>query len=218
MVRFDAWWLPDGETHLSEWMEKKDQRVDGRLTYQYGKYEPASNRCGRRVGAVDIGAHVGLWSYWMARDFEKVYAFEPKAEHGACWLLNVAQREGVTLYPVALGAGARRVGLRTDGASSGNTRVDLDGDDVEMRTLDSYAFTDIDFVKIDCEGYEYDVLIGARETLQRCRPVVVVEQKFGGGQRYGHGDQDAVALLVSMGARPIWNLGWDYVMSFREAA
>lgn len=219
MVLFDnTWFLPDGETHLSAWMEKQDQRVDGRLTYQYRKYATALSRCTahRRV-AVDIGAHVGLWSYWMALNFETLHAFEPKPEHGACWARNVPARAGVEFHALALGAEARRVGVRTDAASSGNTYV-VAGDDVEMRTLDSFQFTDVDFIKIDCEGYEYDVLAGARDTLARCRPVIIVEQKFGGGERYGHGPQDAVALLVDMGAQQLFNLGWDFVMTFPEAA
>jgi len=219
MVKFDAWWLPDGETHLPEWMARTDLRVAGRLTYQYRKYALALTRCARRQVAVDIGAHVGLWSYWMARDFATLHAFEPKAEHRACWVENVPPRGGVACYPVALGAEARRVGLQTETvASSGNTWVRLDGSDVEMRTLDSFQLPDVDFIKIDCEGYEYAVLTGARETLERCRPTLIVEQKFGGGQRYGRGDQDAVALLVEMGAEPIWNLGWDFVMAFPEAS
>lgn len=219
MVKVDAWWLPDGDTHLPEWMARTDHRVDGRLTYQYRKYAMALTRCVRRRVAVDIGAHVGLWSYWMARDFDTLHAFEPKAEHRACWVENVPARVGVEVHPVALGAEARRVGLQTEtAASSGNTRIRLDGSDVEMRTLDSFQLADVDFIKIDCEGYEYAVLVGARDTITRCRPVVIVEQKFGGGQRYGRGDQDAVTLLAEMGAEQIWNLGWDFVMTFPEAA
>jgi FkbM family methyltransferase len=183
------------------------------------KYAAALNRCAQRRVVVDIGAHVGLWSYWMERDFETLHAFEPKSAHGECWWLNVPQRAGVELHPVALGASVRRVGLQTETVtSSGNTWVRLDGSDVEMRTLDSFGLTDVDLIKIDCQGYEYDVLLGACDTIQRCRPVLVVEQKVGGGARFGRGDQDAVTLLREMGAEELWNLGWDFVMQFPEAA
>lgn len=47
----------------------------------------------------------------------------------------------------------------------------------KIRTLDSFDLPTIDFMKIDCEGYEFPVLKGAAETLRRCKPVIVVEQK-----------------------------------------
>lgn len=218
MIKCDHWWLPEGERHLSEWMVRENLRIDGRLTYQYTKYAAALERCGQTRVAVDIGAHVGLWSYWMVRDFETVHAFEPKPEHGECWARNVPLRTGVHFHGIALGAAAQRVGLLTKNIfSSGNTWV-RDGSDVEMRTLDSLGLTDVDLMKIDCEGYEYDVLLGAQETIARCRPVLIVEQKTGGGRRFGHHDLDGVRLLLKMGAEQLWNIGGDFVMTFPEAA
>jgi len=50
---------------------------------------------------------------------------------------------------------------------------------VPMRTLDSFDYTDIGFIKIDVEGYEYKVLLGAKETIKKYRPVLLVEQNRG---------------------------------------
>jgi len=47
--------------------------------------------------------------------------------------------------------------------------------EVEVRTLDSFNLTQVDAIKIDCEGYEYPILKGAWHTIQRCRPVVQLE-------------------------------------------
>ena len=46
-----------------------------------------------------------------------------------------------------------------------------------MCTLDSHALLDVDFVKIDVDGYEDRVLRGAINTIQRCRPVINIEMK-----------------------------------------
>jgi len=52
------------------------------------------------------------------------------------------------------------------------------GDDiyyVPMIALDSLALTDIDLIELDLEGYEYDALLGAKETIERNKPVLIIE-------------------------------------------
>lgn len=219
VILFDRTWrLPDGETHLVNWMLNRNQRVDGRLTYQYHKYEAARDQCKQRHVALDIGAHVGLWSYWMARDFQKLIAFEPKPSHVECWHANMAAYDNAILHEVALGNERRKIGLKTGPSSSGDTSVDLSASDVPMCKLDDYKLRDVDLIKIDCEGYEAFVLEGARETLTRCKPVLIVEQKPGHGQRYGRGEHDAVTLLEAMGATMVWEYAGDYVLTFEKAA
>lgn len=216
VIRYDRWWLPDREQHLQQWMETTNHVVDGRKTYQYAKYEAAVKHCRRKRVAVDVGSHVGLWAFWMAQDFGYVECFEPKAEHIICWTANMIDRPNARMHPVALGAEPRMVGLTTGPSSSGDTSVDLAGEGVPMATLDSYDFHNVDLLKIDCEGYEAFVLEGARQTLLDSRPVVIVEQKPGHGQRFGRGEHDALHFLVSLGAQHVWDLHGDYVLVFPE--
>jgi len=54
--------------------------------------------------------------------------------------------------------------------NEGYPRVEID-----QRTLDSYAFEDVDIIKIDTEGYELLVLEGAKDTIDRNRPIVQIE-------------------------------------------
>jgi FkbM family methyltransferase len=216
-VKFDAWVFPDREEHMPAWMTRVHDIVDGRLTYQYRKYERALAYCAHRRHAVDVGAHVGLWSYWMARDFAEVDAFEPWPEHADCWWQNVPARDGVRLHVSALGEQRREVGLHHDVLSTGNTRVTLQGGDVPMTTLDAYALTDVDLIKLDCEGFEYFVLQGGEATILRDRPVTIVEQKHGCAERFGRGNQDAVGWMTDRGARVQANLGGDFLMTFKAA-
>jgi len=227
VIAFDAWWLPDGEAHLIEQMTATNCRMRGRLTYQFVKYQHVLPHVRARRTAIDVGAHAGLWSYWMALDFDRLAAFEPVPDHRACWHANVPTRPLVQLYPYALGDELALVQCVTlDAASSGDTfvlRVDLqdaheaDARIAEQRTLDSFALTDVDFLKIDCQGYEVFVLEGARDLLRRCRPVVLVEQKPGFATRYGRVDTAAVDLLLDLGAHVAWMAGGDYCLVFPEA-
>jgi FkbM family methyltransferase len=214
VIAFDRWMLPDGEEHLQAWMTHANHRVAGRLTYQKKKYDAALGFVSERRVAVDVGSHVGLWAYWMAQDFGLVHCFEPKPEHVQCWNVNMEGVMNARLYEAALGREERQVGLYTGPSSSGDTTVVLDAHGTPMRTLDSFHLQDVDFIKIDCEGFEVFVLEGARETLARCKPTVIVEQKPGHGQHFGRGEHDALALLKGMGARQVWDYAGDYVMAF----
>jgi len=218
--RFDQWWFPDHEEHLQDWMNTVGDRRHGRLTYQAHKYDAAMRYVTQRRCAIDVGAHVGLWSWMMARDFEIIEAFEPMQPHRACWQRNMFLVPGVGgVHPYALGADACTVHIRTRTAnSSGDTGVEPDGEGVkvEQRTLDSFGFDEVDLIKIDCEGYELFVCEGARETLLRNKPVVIVEQKpeTGGPDRYGIGETDAVAYLKSLGAVRREGIQGDYILSW----
>lgn len=218
-----GWFLPDHEEHLQGWMKRmKQQAPGGRLGYQLHKYQAALPYVKDRRVAVDVGAHVGLWTWPMAHDFSRVVAFEPMPLHRECWEANIAQYFGpgeAALFPVALGEaeGTAHILTRTEN-SSGDTGVDLNGDgiEVEMKRLDDFDLDNVDFLKIDCEGYELFVLRGAIETLKRCHPCIVVEQKpeTGGADRYGIGYTDAVDFLVGLGAKQRTAIQGDYILSW----
>lgn len=217
MKKFDQWYLPEHEMHLIEWMKNINRRVDGRLAYQYNKYEMALPYARGRGLAIDVGAHIGLWSFWMARDFKEVQAFEPVPEHIECWKMNMMATHGnAHLNTVALGAeiGEVRLGTRTDG-SSGDTGIEENGQwAARMAPMDIYNFTNVGLIKIDCEGYELNVLKGAENTLKENRPCVIVEQKGNMSERYGIPQLAAVAYLESLGARTQAIISGDYILSW----
>jgi hypothetical protein len=51
----------------------------------------------------------------------------------------------------------------------------LSYDIVKGRSIDSYEFPEVDLLKIDIEGMEIQALRGARDTIQRCRPIMIME-------------------------------------------
>lgn len=207
-------WFPDHEIHMGEWMKTPKNKiiVKGKQTYQFRKQMAAMSYVKRWGTALDVGGHVGLWSVHLAERFERVQAFEPVAEHRACFVRNV-DAANVTLHPVALGCKPGRVAMWSEPGSSGNTQVRGEGD-IEMRTLDSYGFAEVDFLKIDCEGYELFVLQGAVETLKRCRPVICVEQKPRVLGNFGFKSAEAVTFLEGLGCRVLQHYSGDYMMGW----
>lgn len=222
MLRFDEWNMPDGEKHLPELMAKKNDRRHGRLTYQAHKYDMAMQFVGPRRLAVDVGAHVGLWSFLMVHDFEQLIAFEPMKEHAACWQENMKELKigraprHAKLYGNALGAYRSMVDIatRTKGSSGDTAIVPHASGEIPMLPLDDFELKDVDFMKIDCEGYELPVLQGARQTLQRCKPCVIVEQKRNMSMTYGIPTLAAVEYLESLGATRRADFAGDYVLSW----
>lgn len=212
-------WLPDHDEHFEAQMAN-GPLVDGKGTYQWKKYQMALPHVKKRGHALDVGGHVGLWSRVMARDFDAVTAIEPMAELRKCFVRNVPAR--VTLLPYAAGAGPGmvRIGFPTD--NTGNARVaetggkvfeqTADAELVEVVTIDGLGLPAIDFLKIDVEGYEFEVITGAETTIRSHRPVMVVEQKPDQAERYGRCRWDAVELLKSWGMKQAHEIGGDHIM------
>jgi FkbM family methyltransferase len=61
---------------------------------------------------------------------------------------------------------------------------------VQVHTLDSYKFDDVDIIKVDCEGFELPILKGAVQTISQCRPVVQLEIVEAQCKKFGYTPDD----------------------------
>jgi FkbM family methyltransferase len=209
-------WLPNHEQHMVEWMKSVNVLVDGKLTYQWSKLSAAMKHVKQWRTAVDIGAHVGTWSMHLAERFDKVVAFEPIEEHRRCFCANVPtkSRAAIILHPCALGDHDDSVTFEIPPGSSGGTHINGHGD-IPVRTLDTFELKQVDFLKIDVEGYELFAVRGGEKTIRGNRPVIVVEQKPKGlAERYGQTRMAAVELLQSWGAKIKFEMSGDYCLSW----
>lgn len=140
--------------------------------------------CAADRDAIDIGANRGVYTWWMARNARHVHAFEPNPK--MLGILNRVLPANATSYAVGLSdsegdAGLfipqRRKGYSNQGGSLSTRKAEMPHGEVTVhtRTLDSYDLRNIGFIKIDVEGFEAPVIAGARETLQRERPNLLIE-------------------------------------------
>lgn len=196
-------WLPDHEEHLLDFATH-----DG-WSYQKHKLDAAVMYCDDMTLAIDIGGHCGLWSKHLVKMFDKVVAFEPVADHRECYVKNVIG-DNYTLNPVALGAEEGSIKIHTTKGSSGDSWVDGEGD-IPMKTLDSFNLAP-SFIKIDTEGYEYNILLGGEQTVKKYKPIIIVEQKPKKGSNFGLNDTEAVELLLSWGYTMKKAISGDYIM------
>jgi len=128
--------------------------------------------------AIDVGANVGEWTRPLAKKFDHVICFEPNPNFRECFNKNITE-SNVTLYPYGLSTHAHT-------AEQGTNHTHLNyvvGDtkpregDIDCRSLDSFNLRDVDYIKIDVDGFEIPVLQGAQETLKRNSPVINIEMK-----------------------------------------
>lgn len=191
-------------------------KLNGRMSYQGKKQVAAMAACKQFRHAVDIGGHIGTWSYNLAHKFEHVSAFEPVGAHRLCFEANVlvddALAAKVTLHACALGKEDGRVSIHTSKGSSGDSYVNGAGD-IPMHTLDSFGLGDVDLIKVDTEGFEHTILLGAEATIRKWKPVVLVEQKRDmASSRFGSPPLGAVTLLESWGYKRAAELSGDFLM------
>lgn len=206
--------LPAWDTHFAK-VIGKNPIVDGKGTYQYRKLLAALEVTKSRRHAVDAGAHVGLWSRILAKEFDFVTAFEPMPEHADCFEMNLAGLSNVQLERCALGDRSGVATMVFPMADVASARIDLDGagDQVRIKELDTFDLRSVDFLKMDVEGFCLPILRGGEQTIRRDRPVVVVEQK-GRDEHFGVDRFAATDLLKSWGANIVLDMKGDYVLAF----
>ncbi len=149
---------------------------------------------------VDVGANLGYLTAAMAQCVPegRVYAFEPHVStyERLVASMRLSALTNVTTFRIALGASDGRGELFAHETATGNASLCRDPlsrlcrpQPVELRSLDSMVAAgeveEPDLIKIDVEGYELNVLFGARETIARAHTSIVFElnermSRFGG--------------------------------------
>ena len=216
MVEHYGWKFPDFETHLPRMLKKS---VDKGLPaeYQVAVRRRSIELCKNRDLALDIGANVGLWSRDFVGSFARVIAFEPVAVFRECLEHNV-QGKNFEVQPIALGDQDTQGTMIITEDNSGHSHLDpatMGTGDVQVVRLDNLNLHDINYIKIDCEGYEYRILQGAEQTIRRCRPVVVIEQKPHDAYSDQYGQHAAIELMKTWGmvrldqVKDDWIKGWQ---------
>ena len=136
-------------------------------------------------GVIHVGAHHGQEHEAYLTEYGRnitTHWFEPSADAFAVLKTNLSHDKEAELYNFALGAASGSLPLWTETANGGQSSslakpVEItelwphlefvEGDVVEVRTLDSFGITNANMMVLDVQGYELEVLKGAVETLSR---------------------------------------------------
>lgn len=214
MYQSHGWWFPDQDTHFAGMLHKNIKKGGGPV-YQEPVRKQSIELTPHKGLALDIGANVGLWSRDLAQSFQRVIAVEPVADFRLCLLKNV-NALNFEVLACALGDQETQINMIITPDNTGHSHVDtatIGTGTIPMHKLDNLNLPKIDYIKIDCEGYENTILRGAKETILRDRPIMVVEHKK--HKDVGHADVDqALNTLISWGAKILTNVKNDYIVGW----
>jgi FkbM family methyltransferase len=183
--------------HRAGWMGRAEHR-----------FFPEVIRPGMTV--VDVGANIGLYALFFAQLVGRagaVYAFEPEpALFGALARgRELARRENLRVFPLALGDAPGRQRLHRSFCNSGDNRLrrpaapsadaGADAPEITVARGDELlaAVPTVDFIKIDVQGWELHALRGLSATIERSPGIQIYLEFWPRGLRAA--DCEPAALL-----------------------
>lgn len=191
-------WFPDNES-------RPQKMYDGLMKYvEDPKFLLSLLSPGdKKRTCIQAGGHIGMWPLMLAKHFSKVLTFEPDPPVYEALRKNCEKAENVIPYFAALGAENGTAELSyysTRTAVSTMAEIKRAGDLtalVDVMTIDSFNI-DVAAIVLDIEGYEPKALLGARETIARCRPLIMCEM-------LARSSEAIISTLAEMDYLPVEN-------------
>lgn len=198
-------------------------------TYEAGFWKMVMDEVRPGDSIADVGAFLGFYTFAFAKRAARggrVVAFEP--DHlNAAFLKNISRRYKLSIKPEIIGCavGEKRQRLKFDSQGSftsdviSSGRLKGESKEVECVSLDEFFGDEkLDIAKIDVEGYEEKVLLGARNILMRKNGyprAIFIEVHPYAWNNYGTTDEAILSLLRFAGYR-VLNMDGEKVSAIKD--
>ena len=173
--------------------------------------------------AVQAGAHCGFVIRELKKHFETIYTFEPNSSMFLCSCMNNPENN---IYKIqaclgnehklvnminfaGLGVGADYV---EQNVVDGTNDLILAKGKIPMLMIDDLSLNQCDLIELDVEGFEYKAMLGARQTVEKFKPLLCLEKYW--GFRAGTKDGDMEKLLNDWGYKEVDKMLPDYIYKF----
>lgn len=161
---------------------KKNKLWEKKIITLFEKYVSATSV------VIDVGAFIGTHTIILSNLAKKVIAFEPQKLIGQCLKKTIEENNitNVEFYNMGLSNNETTLQFWTNN-DGGATLVDgkrtkhnkkleyIDNYNIEVVELDKRVDEQIDLIKIDAEGHEFEVLEGAKKTINKYKPILIIE-------------------------------------------
>jgi len=131
-----------------------------------------------RSVVVQAGGLQGMYPRLLSDIFERVYTFEPDPLSFHC-LVNNCQKDNIIKIQAAIGEHHGLIDVARFCEHNVGMNSVIQGNKYPMFTIDSLGLDACDFIQLDIEGFELPALRGARNTIERFKPVLCIETRVG---------------------------------------
>lgn len=154
-------------------------------------YEVNDTHVNRGGVVIDIGANIGSFSMLAASWGANVYAIEPEPHNLSALRFNIAynkMEDKIVVCPYAI-SDYKGVAVIDDNGGGSTIKDNNPGSEVEVMSLNNffslYHIDQVDILKIDVEGAETEIILGAsKENLNKCK-YITMEFDIRSGHRLG---------------------------------
>lgn len=176
----DGWLMPAAviPKQFAQWQTEAVEHIDAAMPFLKS----------RRV-AIQAGGNLGIWPRLLIEKygFERVVTFEPDETNIQCLNRNTEYLPQIQIFRTAVGdkTGIARWARASDHKpgwhkiAPEHCATKFVAGEVPVIRIDELCHPvecdDVDFLALDVEGFELPALIGAEQTIARCRPVVLFE-------------------------------------------
>jgi FkbM family methyltransferase len=192
----------------------------GRSLDMYGEFSEGEVELFRQILqpgniVIEVGANIGAHTVFLSQQVTKsgvVIAFEPQRILFQTLCANLALNNISNTYCFQQAVGAQQGVLKVPpldytkdnnfgGLALGSYQV---GEQVPLTTLDEFNFPACNFLKIDVEGMEKDVLAGATRLIGRFKPVLYIENDR------AEKSKELVRFIDSLSYKMYWHRPYYY--------
>ena len=198
MIKCKNYWFPDSIEHKYDYFIK--HMDDARRSFRY-----VTNRS----VCVQAGGHVGLWPLYLSRYFKQVITFEPETENFKCLSENIRGNTSIKAYQEGLGSSTGYSALNISGNNTGGHFI-TEGEDLYINTIDSLDLKSCGGIYLDIEGQELNALLGAKKTINKFSPVLMLEVKDH-ISKGGCTSEELTKYLTSIGYRKVAKRSHDSI-------
>lgn len=176
--------------------------------------------CKNKRTAIQAGGAMGVWPVELAKHFKNVFTYEPNKDNFECLILNTSDYKNIHCDNVGLGAknGRCEVVLPKSELNNAGTYYTMPSSKpnsiIQIKLDDEAGFDDVvDFIQLDVEGREYEVLCGAEEIIKLHKPVIMFEEKhLPQDVETGHVVGRTQKYLESLGYKVVETVHRDIIM------